>query len=160
MAAEGQLHATPLIGFWADVGQPKDFLTGQGLYLTSLSKHSPTSIATGSHIDGNVFIDATAKIGKGCKIGPNVVIGPDVVIGDGVRLNKATIMRGSIVKDYAWVKNSIVGWYSSVGRWARIDGVTVLGEDVHVKDEVFCNGAIVLPHKNVGSDILEPRIVM
>lgn len=28
MAKDGQLHAMELQGFWMDVGQPKDFLTG------------------------------------------------------------------------------------------------------------------------------------
>ncbi|KAI8927163.1 nucleotide-diphospho-sugar transferase [Entophlyctis helioformis] len=160
MALQGELHATPLIGFWADVGQPKDFLIGQGLYLTSVAKKAPETLATDDSFEGTVLVDETAKIGKGCKIGPNVVIGPGVVIGDGVRLNKCTIMRGSTIKDNAWVKNSIVGWYSTVGRWARLDGVTVLGEDVHIKDEIYTNGATVLPHKSVGTDILEPQIVM
>lgn len=32
MAKDGQLHAMELQGFWMDVGQPKDFLTGI-LYL-------------------------------------------------------------------------------------------------------------------------------
>ncbi|KAH6569244.1 hypothetical protein BASA50_002839 [Batrachochytrium salamandrivorans] len=160
MAKDGELHATPLIGFWADVGQPKDFLTGQGLYLKSVSKHAPETLASDSFVEECVLIDPTAKIGQNCKIGPNVVIGPDVVIGSGVRLQKATIMRGAVVKDNAWIKNSIVGWYSSVGRWARLDGVTVLGEDVQVKDEIYLNGATVLPHKGVSSDILEPQIVI
>ncbi|EGF80487.1 hypothetical protein BATDEDRAFT_16693 [Batrachochytrium dendrobatidis JAM81] len=160
MARDGQLHATPLVGFWADVGQPKDFLSGQGLYLDSISKHAPETLAKDDFIQENVLIDPTAKIGTDCKIGPNVVIGPGVTIGNGVRLQKATIMRGASVKDNAWVKNSIIGWYSSVGRWARLDGVTVLGEDVQVKDEIFLNGATVLPHKGVSVDILEPQIVM
>ena len=38
MAKDGQLHSTPLIGFWADVGQPKDFLSGMNLYLESQRK--------------------------------------------------------------------------------------------------------------------------
>ena len=29
--------------------------------------------------------------------------------------------------------DSIIGWGSSVGRWARIDNKSVIGEDVHVK---------------------------
>ena len=47
----------------------------------------------------------------------------------------------------AFVKSSIVGWHSSVGRWARLVNTTVLGEDVHVSDEVYVNGGSVLPHK-------------
>ncbi|KAJ3216684.1 mannose-1-phosphate guanyltransferase [Dinochytrium kinnereticum] len=162
MARDGQLHATPLEGFWADVGQPKDFLTGTGLYLTSLAQHKSALLApsTTPGVVGNVIIHETATVGKDCKIGPNVVIGPGVTIGNGVRLNRAVVMRGSSVKDNAWVKDSIVGWHSSVGRWARLDNTTVLGEDVHVADEIFVNGGSVLPHKTVSASIMEPQIVM
>lgn len=37
MARDGQLHAMELQGFWMDVGQPKDFLTGKFLMNYSLS---------------------------------------------------------------------------------------------------------------------------
>jgi mannose-1-phosphate guanylyltransferase len=147
MARDGQLHATPLVGFWADVGQPKDFLTGSALYLESVRKKNPTALSSGPLFKGNVLVDPTATIGQGCKIGPNVVIGPNVTIAAGVRLNNTVVMGGASVKEYAWVNESIIGWHSSVGRWTRIDATTVLGEDVHVKDEVFTNGATVLPHK-------------
>lgn len=147
MARDGQLHSTPLIGFWADVGQPKDFLIGSALYLESLLKKDSNLLDKSGFVVGNVMIDSSAKIGEGCKIGPNVVIGPNVTIGTGVRLSNAVIMGGATIKDFTWVKDSIVGWHSSVGRWARLDGTTVLGEDVHVKDEIFTNGATVLPHK-------------
>lgn len=36
MATDGQLYAMELQGFWMDVGQPKDFLTGNfGYTLTA-----------------------------------------------------------------------------------------------------------------------------
>jgi mannose-1-phosphate guanylyltransferase len=35
MADEGQLYAQDLNGFWMDIGQPKDFLRGLCLYLSS-----------------------------------------------------------------------------------------------------------------------------
>ena len=35
MAADGNLFAMDLKGFWMDVGQPKDYLTGMCLYLAS-----------------------------------------------------------------------------------------------------------------------------
>ena len=147
MARDGQLHATPLVGFWADVGQPKDFLTGTALYLNSLFQQKSPDLASGDHIVGNVIIHQSVKLGPGCKIGPNVVIGPNVTIGTGVRLSSTVLMAGVNVKDFSWIKDSIIGWHSSVGRWARLDATTVLGEDVHVKDEIFTNGATVLPHK-------------
>jgi mannose-1-phosphate guanylyltransferase len=147
MAKDGQLHATPLVGFWADVGQPKDFLTGTALYLNSLCQQKSAELATGDHVVGNVMIHPSVKLGPGCKIGPNVVIGANVTIGTGVRLSNTVLMAGVTVKDFCWIKDSIIGWHSSVGRWARLDATTVLGEDVHVKDEIFTNGATVLPHK-------------
>ena len=41
-----------------------------------------------------------------------------------------------------------------------MDNITVLGEDVQVKDELFVNGAKVLPHKTVSASIESPTIVM
>ena len=61
MASDGQLHAMELEGFWMDVGQPKDFLTGMCLYLSYLSKSSKPKqswqqLAQGSGIVGNVIV--------------------------------------------------------------------------------------------------------
>jgi mannose-1-phosphate guanylyltransferase len=38
MVQDNQLHSFDLEGFWMDVGQPKDFLSGTCLYLSSLTK--------------------------------------------------------------------------------------------------------------------------
>jgi len=122
MASDGQLHNFDLEGFWMDVGQPKDFLTGTCLYLGSVAKRNPSSLvpATEPYVSGgNVLIDSTAEIGKDCRIGPNVTIGPGVVIGNGVRLQRCVILKDVIIKDHAWIKNSIIGWRSVVGRWVR-----------------------------------------
>lgn len=53
-----------------------------------------------------------------------------------------------------------MGWKSVVGRWVRMEGTTVLGEDVIVKDELYINGGQVLPHKNISSSVPEPQIIM
>lgn len=42
----------------------------------------------------------------------------------------------------------------------RMENVTVLGEDVIVNDELYLNGASVLPHKSIGESVPEPRIIM
>jgi mannose-1-phosphate guanylyltransferase len=163
MAADRQLHSFELDGFWMDVGQPKDFLTGTCLYLSSLARKSPEILVPTTEeyiVGGNVLIDPTAKIGKNCRIGPNVTIGPNVVVGDGVRLQRCVLLEGSRVKDHSWVYSSIVGWHSTVGRWCRLEGVTVLGEDVNVKDEIFINGGRILPHKSISDNITEPQIIM
>lgn len=94
MSRDKQLYAFELPGFWMDIGQPKDFLTGMCLYLTSLKQHNPAQLYEGPGVVGNVLVDPTAKIGNGCRIGPNVTIGPDVVIEDGVCIKRCTILKG------------------------------------------------------------------
>ncbi|XP_060202031.1 mannose-1-phosphate guanylyltransferase 1-like [Lycium barbarum] len=160
IAAEKKLHAMVLPGFWMDIGQPRDYITGLRLYLNSLRKKSSPDLAVGHLILGNVLIDESAVIGDGCLIGPDVAIGPGCVIESGVRLSCCSIMRGVRIKKHACISSSIVGWHSTVGRWARVENMTILGEDVHVGDEVYSNGAVVLPHKEIKSSILKPEIVM
>lgn len=43
---------------------------------------------------------------------------------------------------------------------ARLEGITVLGEDVKVGDELYLNGARVLPHKSIKASVPEPTIIM
>ena len=74
IAADQKLFAMVLPGFWMDIGQPKDYITGLRLYLNSLRKKSSSKLAAGSHIVGNVLVHETAVIGEGCLIGPDVAI--------------------------------------------------------------------------------------
>ena len=41
-----------------------------------------------------------------------------------------------------------------------MEGVSVLGEDVIVKDEVYINGGRILPHKSIGESCPKPKIIM
>ncbi|EPX73569.1 mannose-1-phosphate guanyltransferase Mpg1 [Schizosaccharomyces octosporus yFS286] len=161
MVKDKQLHSFDLENYWMDVGQPKDYLTGTCLYLSSLRKHKPELLApAGPSIIGNVLIDASATIGKNCKIGPNVVIGPNVTIGDGVRLQRCAILKSSRVRDHAWVKSTIVGWNSTLGSWSRLENVSVLGDDVVVNDEIYVNGGSILPHKSISANIEVPGTIV
>ncbi|KAF9618388.1 hypothetical protein IFM89_001111 [Coptis chinensis] len=148
------------VGFWMDIGQPRDYIIGLRLYLDSLRKKTSSKLARGPHIVGNVLVDETAVIGEGCLIGPDVAIGPGCVVESGVRLSRCTVMRGARIKNHACISSSIIGWHSTVGQWARVENMTILGEDVHVCDEIYSNGGVVLPHKEIKSSILKPEIVM
>ncbi|OWM70023.1 hypothetical protein CDL15_Pgr025872 [Punica granatum] len=160
IAAEKKLFAMVLPGFWMDVGQPRDYISGLRLYLDSIKKRSPERLTTGPNIVGNVLVHESAKIGEGCLIGPDVAIGPGCIIESGVRLSRCTVMRGARVKKHSCISSSIIGWHSTVGQWARVENMTILGEDVHVGDEIYSNGGVVLPHKEIKSSILKPEIVM
>ncbi|KAF0976207.1 hypothetical protein FDP41_004882 [Naegleria fowleri] len=170
MARDKQLYAMDLKGFWMDIGQPKDYITGMCMYLNSEkhlrenSEHFAKNPEDGSYKiinETSVLLGENVKIGRGAVIGPNVVIGDNVIIGEGARITRSTLFESSQVKDHALVKSSIIGWKSTVGRWSRIANETVLGEDTHVADEVFVNNLKLLPHKTVTEDILEPgQIIM
>ncbi|KAJ8909559.1 hypothetical protein NQ315_015549 [Exocentrus adspersus] len=160
MAADKQLYAFELKGFWMDIGQPKDFLKGMCLYLQDLRINNPAKLTKDEGIVGNVLVDPTAKIGNSCRIGPNVTIGPGVVIEDGVCIKRSTILRDAVIRSNSWLESCIIGWRCSVGRWVRMEGITVLGEDVIVKDETYINGGQVLPHKNITVSVREPQIIM
>lgn len=160
MAKDGDLYAMELEGFWMDVGQPKDFLTGMCLYLSCLKQKTPEKLFDGEGIVGNVLIDSTAHIGHNCRIGPNVTIGPGVVIEDGVCIKRCTILKDAHIKSHSWLESSIIGWKCTVGQWVRMENVTVLGEDVIVKDELYINGGRILPHKAISVSVPDPQIIM
>lgn len=108
----------------------------------------------------NFLKDPTAKIGKNCRIGPNVVIGANVTIEDGVCIKRCTILNDSHIQSHCWLQSSIIGWKCTIGKWVRMENVTVLGEDVVVKDELYINGGYILPHKSIGDSVPEPQIIM
>jgi len=57
MAKEGELYVFSLEGFWADIGQPRDYLAGTALYLNDCSQTHPELLAgKKSNISGNVLI--------------------------------------------------------------------------------------------------------
>jgi len=175
MASEGQLYSYNLAGYWADIGQPKDFLRGMKLHLASLENHqqeteivtprsklyiSPTPTPAFEVRGGTVLIDPTATIGEGSVVGPNVTIGRDVRIGKGVRISNSSIFEGTKISDYSHINESIIGWRNTVGKWSKVDNNTVTGEKVAIGDEVFINGAVVLPHKSIKEKIIQEGTIL
>ena len=59
MAEDGDLFSFELQGFWMDVGQPKDFLTGMCMYLTSLKTKDPSLLYKGDGVASGVMVVRT-----------------------------------------------------------------------------------------------------
>lgn len=87
-------------------------------------------LSSGEGIKGNVIIDSTATVEEGCEIGPNVVIGPGCHVHKGAKVLESTLLAGSVVKEHSYVKGSILGWKSTIGKWCRVTGLSVIAEDV------------------------------
>lgn len=56
MVTCNELFAFELSGFWMDVGQPKDFLTGMCFYLNHLKHKKPSELHQASYVVGNVLL--------------------------------------------------------------------------------------------------------
>ncbi|TBU04419.1 nucleotidyl transferase [Hamiltosporidium magnivora] len=147
MANEKKLNCYELKGFWMDIGQPKDYLIGQSLYLKYLK------------IPENTIMNESCKIGEGCKIGPNVVIGNNVTIGNYVCIQNSTIFDGCVIGDGCFINNSIISWECDIGKWCRIEECTVLGHKVVVDDCFSVIKCMVLPFKRINENLFD-RILM
>jgi len=62
-------------------------------------------------------------------------------------------MKNTKIKAHSWISDSIIGWNCTIGKWVRIEGTTVLADDVQVKDEIYINGCSILPHKGITSNL-------
>ncbi|XP_021253144.1 mannose-1-phosphate guanyltransferase alpha isoform X2 [Numida meleagris] len=151
------------------------------LYLNQYSQSHPERLAQnkpgGPIIRGNVYIHPTASVDSTAVLGPNVSIGEGVTVGAGVRIRESIILHGASLHDHTCVLNTIVGWDSTIGRWARVEGtpsdpnpndpyakidsetlfrdgrltpsITILGCSVTIPAEVVILNSIVLPHKEL-----------
>ncbi|CBZ27145.1 mannose-1-phosphate guanyltransferase [Leishmania mexicana MHOM/GT/2001/U1103] len=171
MAAEGELYAFNLEGFWMDVGQPKDYILGMTKFIPSLldgdrkTEQLHTEATEHQHggrftVVGASLIDPSAKIGDGAVIGPCASIGANCVIGESCRIDNAAILENSKVGKGTMVSRSIVGWNNRIGSWCHIEDISVLGDDVEVKDGVVLIGTKVLPNKDVGEHHFQAGVIM
>ena len=110
MADEANLYQFTLPGYWMDIGQPKDYLSGQNLYLKHLEEFSHEHLSKGDNIVGHVWIHSSAKVDPTSQIGPNVAIGANVVIGPGCRIYDASILSGTKINGFSLIQGSIIGW--------------------------------------------------
>lgn len=173
LAGKKQLYTYETMDFWEQIKTPGMSLKCSSLYLALFKITSPQLLASGNGITsatiaGDVYIHPSAKIHPTAKIGPNVSISANVRVGAGVRLISCIVLDDVEIKENAVVLNSIIGWKSSLGRWARVQGngdynaklgITILGEAVTVEDEVVVINSIVLPNKVLNVSVQEEIIL-
>jgi len=127
---------------------------------------------------GDVYIHPSAKVHPTAVLGPNVSIGTGVTVGAGARVRESIVLGNACIQEHSLTLYSVVGWNSSVGAWARVEGtpedpnpnkpfakmecgplfntqgqlnpsITILGSHVQVPSEVILLNSIVLPHKEL-----------
>ncbi|KAI5192248.1 mannose-1-phosphate guanylyltransferase [Nematocida minor] len=140
MIDETVVKTFDLQGFWMDIGQPKDYVTGNMLY----HENNPDKC----------MIHETAKISPRAVIGKNTTIGPNVEIEDGAEIENSIIFEGATIQKNALVINSVIGWGTVVGRWSRIEDFSVLGANVSVQEGIYITRGLINPNTLVTLHVL------
>uniref|UniRef100_A0A672JZ46 GDP-mannose pyrophosphorylase Aa n=1 Tax=Sinocyclocheilus grahami TaxID=75366 RepID=A0A672JZ46_SINGR len=126
LAGQGKLYVYQTGRFWSQIKSAGSVIYASRLYLNQYHKTHPERLATnregGPKTRGNVYIHPTANIDPTAVLGPNVSIGTGVTIGAGVRVRESVILHGATLQDHSCLLNSIVGWGSTIGKWARVEG--------------------------------------
>ncbi|KAH0973010.1 hypothetical protein GBA52_025166 [Prunus armeniaca] len=171
LAGKKQLYTYETMDFWEQIKTPGMSLKCSGLYLSQFQINSAHLLASGdgtknATVVGNVYVHPSAKVHPTAKIGPNVSLSANVRVGAGVRLISCIVLDDVEIKENAVVIHAIVGWKSSIGKWSRADGdynaklgITILGEEVTVEDEVVVINSIVLPNKILNVSVQEEIIL-
>ena len=131
-----------------DIGQPGDYIIGQGMYIKSQIEKGSAALSPG--VGGSsVIIHETAEVDASAQLGPNVVIGAGCKVGPGTRIRNATILDRTTINGFSLISDCIVGRENTVGSWVRMTDVSCTGDDVQIKDETSLTAVKILPHKAV-----------
>jgi len=171
--------------WWSQIKTAGSAIYANRHYLALYRQQAPTRLASegegkdGPTILGDVFIHSSATVHPSAVLGPNVSVGRGVQIGAGARVRESILLGNSSLGEHSLVIYSVIGWSSSVGAWARVEGtpddpnpnkpfakmensalfnnsgqlnpsITILGSNVAVPGEVIVLNSIVLPHKELG----------
>lgn len=177
-AENGSLYVYETKDFWRQIKEAGSAVPANALYLQQLFQTDPKApglAAPSATIVPPVYIDPTAEVDPSAKLGPNVSIGANAKIGKGARISDSIVLDDVDVRPNGVVLHSILSRGSKVGSWARIEGsainpltdhtastvkdgvrvqtASILSSNVVVADEVHVQNTIVLPHKEIKSDV-------
>ncbi|CAG5128834.1 unnamed protein product, partial [Candidula unifasciata] len=126
LAGTGALFMYLTSQFWSQIKSASAAVYANRHYLASYHLSHPDYLAKnrpGSPIVlGDVFIHPTAVVHPTAVLGPNVTIGRDATVAAGARVRETIVLEGALLEAHCCVLYSIVGWHSTVGAWARVEG--------------------------------------
>ncbi len=120
---DGSLFAVQAHDYWIDAGTPETYLQAQLDLVGGQRPDRPTAVAA----DAQVADDAVVR---------------DSVVMSGASIESSAVVEGSVILpgatigDGATVRGSVVGPRATVGARARLEHLTVLGDDVQVEADV------------------------
>jgi mannose-1-phosphate guanylyltransferase len=152
------LFGFPSDAYWLDIGTPSRYLQAtfdiiEGNVRTAVRDRLGDgwlAVADGVSADGRVvppaILERGVHVAAGAHVGSLVVLGADVSIASGCRVERAVIMRESVVGEGCELRDCIVAPGCTIGPRSSVSGGAVLGEGVRVGAEnVITRGARIFP---------------
>lgn len=165
LAEEGKLYGYPFKGLWIDIGEPKDYLKANKLWLDHEIKKS--QIGKNVHIEDEVEIKNPSTVNNGTtireksEIGPHVTLGEHVTIGREVHIENSIILSGAIISDFTSIRSAIIGEAAMIGSLVKIESGCLIGDHATIRDNVtLTRGVTVCPWKEVAESMLTPKCLM
>jgi mannose-1-phosphate guanylyltransferase len=171
-ADQKKLYGYKYNDLWLDMGKPEDYLQANMLVLNHfLEKRdlvqkgsfisSTAKIEEPVHINSSIAIGNNVEIAKDTHVGPYVCIGDDVSIGQGCRIENSIIFPDVRIESFSSINNCIIGEAATLGRWVKIEGLTIIGDYCIIKDNVtLTSGVMICPWKTVSDSIITPQTIM
>jgi mannose-1-phosphate guanylyltransferase len=171
-AAQNRLYGYKFDDIWLDMGKPADYLQANKYVLdhflnkTQLNSNkayisTSADIHESVQINSSIAIGENVKIERGTHIGPYVCIGDDVTIGQGCRIENSIIFSDVQIDSFSSINNCIIGEAATLGRWVKIEGLTIIGDYCNIKDNVTLTSDVTIcPWKTVSESIITPKTIM
>lgn len=94
LAAEGNLYALALPGYWLDVGTPASYLQG---HVDLLYQQGGVHIDPAAKVSSDVRLVPPLVVGPGARIDNDTCVGPCVHVGRGARVGRRASLRWAAV---------------------------------------------------------------
>ncbi|CAJ0765834.1 23416_t:CDS:10 [Entrophospora sp. SA101] len=140
LAESKKLYVYETKEFWRQIKTPSSAVPVNASFLKKYLKTNPNLLLKNQ--EGGPEI-------HGC-IGPDVSIGPRVVIGKGVRIKNSIILDNVEIKDNSCILNSIIGWGSKIGTWARVEGTQQANDQISIiQDGIVVQSITILAQNTI-----------
>jgi len=172
-ADQMKLYGYKYDDLWLDMGKPSDYIQANKYVLDHFLRKTDSSTNKGAFISSSakmeepVYINSSIAIGNNVEIardthlGPYVCIGDDVSIGQGCRIENSIIFPDVRIESFSSINNCIIGEAATLGRWVKIEGLTIIGDYCTIKDNVtLTSGVMICPWKTVSDSIITPQTIM
>jgi mannose-1-phosphate guanylyltransferase len=137
-------------GLWMDIGKPHEYLQANMTVLDAIGSELQKPKPNGYKVTHPVAFDYCITIGEKSVIGPYVILGKNVKIGRNVTITNSVIFPDVEICDGATIEGAIVGEGVHVGKNAKLEKGSIVGDQSKIRDNVDLHeNSAVCPAKEI-----------